>query len=98
MIYNEQYIEYCLHHHTPSGYCRMTQLLPSIQRRNPEHDFQLLKQVGSGTYGEVYKVRTLCQLISTCYLTSTLKLKLLLFTVVAWRCVVVYCNSLVLCC
>ena len=40
----------------------MTQLLPSIQRRNPEHDFQLLKQVGSGTYGEVYKVSGSCEL------------------------------------
>ena len=35
---------------------RMTQLLPSIQRRNPEHDFQLIKLIGSGTFGEVYKV------------------------------------------
>ena len=37
---------------------RMTNLLPSIPRRNPEHDFQLLKQVGGGNYGEVYKVRS----------------------------------------
>jgi hypothetical protein len=31
-------------------------ILPSISRRNPENEFDLLKQIGSGTYGEVYKV------------------------------------------
>ena len=33
-----------------------TELLPVIQRKNPEKEFEILKQIGSGTYGEVFKV------------------------------------------
>ena len=32
------------------------ELLPVIQRKNPEREFEILKQIGSGTYGEVFKV------------------------------------------
>ena len=33
-------------------------ILPGIQRKNPEREFEILKQIGSGTYGEVFKVKT----------------------------------------
>ena len=34
-------------------------LPPSISRSDPEKEFDLIKQIGSGTYGEVYKAKVL---------------------------------------
>ena len=29
---------------------------PAVSRRNPKDEYELLNRIGSGTYGEVYKV------------------------------------------
>ena len=34
-----------------------TGILGIIRRSNPEKEFEIMKQIGSGTYGEVYQVR-----------------------------------------
>ena len=40
----------------PSLKMSNVKLLPSISRSDPEKDFELLKQIGSGTLGDAFKV------------------------------------------
>lgn len=48
-------------------------LLPHIKRSDPEKEFELLKQIGSGTYGEVYKVSTWSHTHHACMFLSLSK-------------------------
>jgi len=59
-----------------SGSSRASVVLSSdISRRNPQDEYELLQRIGSGTYGDVYKVSL--QMIENNVLSSSILIKLL---------------------
>ncbi len=68
-------------------------ILNIIQRKNPDKEFDILKQIGSGTYGEVYKVRRLFGLIVARVTTSSMNILRLCLSTETRRTCTVVCAS-----